>query len=67
MRWTSLKNCLLDREECCVKVLKLKTSLPANPLRFVLRYNPTNLRVLLNLLQFKIISISEKNRNVDVM
>ena len=41
----------LDREECGVKVLELKTSLPANPLWFVLRYNPTNLRILLHLLE----------------
>ena len=42
---------LLDREECGVKVLELKTSLPANPLWFVLRDDPTNLRVLLHLLE----------------
>ena len=49
----------LDREECGVKVLELKTSLPANPLRFVLRDNPPNLRVLLHLLENMMISISE--------
>ena len=41
----------LDREECGVKVLELKTSLPANPLWFVLRDDPTYLRVLLHLLE----------------
>ena len=59
MRWMILKNFLLDREECGVKVLELKTSLPANPLRFVLRDDPTNLRVLLHLLECIIISTSE--------
>ena len=54
-----LKNFLLDREECGVKVLELKTSLPANPLRFVLRDDPANLRVLLHLLECIIISTSE--------
>ena len=67
MRWTNLENHLLDREECCVKVLKLKTSLPANPLWFVLRDDPANLRVLLHLLECMIhIDIKEQIRNVEI-
>ena len=67
MRWVILKNYSLDREECGVKVLKLKTSLPANPLRFVLRDDPANLRVLLHLLECMIhINIKEQIRNVDI-
>ena len=55
----------LDREEGGVKVLELKSSLPANPLRFVLRDDSTNLRILLHLLEcvmmikFNVISIKE--------
>ena len=41
----------LDREEGGVKVLKLEPGLPANPLRFVLRDDSTNLRILLHLLE----------------
>ena len=47
----------LDREECGVKVLELKTSLPANPLRFVLRDDPTDLGVLLHLLECLMLEI----------
>ena len=47
----------LDREECGVKVLELKTSLPANPLWFVLRDDPTDLGVLLHLLECLMIEI----------